>query len=364
METRGQRREQHRSQRDGGLRISRRLPSPSGDILLEIKRTSAAVELRGVLLSLAYLLTEEPPSSQAVCVLTDTRLTKERMRDEITRFQEAVKPALARRVILVAIKDGEIHGEMPPIDRSLLPMIIKSAQRESANPAGRVSQQAVKSAALSRWHTVSGRLGVADMQRATGASMPTVIAAFRAMQQDGLVYPVGAGWHLVDELPWESVRRMVEAHAAERRVIRFKDPTGHARSPLAMAERLRKLLRAGESVDVDLGGVLGSLQYYPDLDITGPPRLDLCVYDGNAGFVRKIDAGLLETFDPSDKAMLVLHMTRDPRRGSRPPGELRPASVVDCLADLLEIGLQSEARDLWHAMSRKRQDVVKQETQK
>ena len=359
METREQRGEQ----RDGRFRINRRLPSPSGDILLEIKRTSAAVELRGVLLSLAYLLTEEPPSSRAVCVLTDTRLTKERVQEEITRFQEAVNPALARRVFLVAIKDGAIHGEMLPIDTSLLPMIIESAQRESANPAGRVSQQAVKTAALSRWHITSGRLGVADMQRATGASMPTVIAAFRAMQQDGLVYPVGTGWHLVDELPWDSVQRMVEAHAAERRVIRFKDPTGHARSPLAMAERLRKLLSAGESADVGLGGVLGSLQYYPDLDITGAPRLDLCVYDGDAGFVRKIDAGLIETSDPADKAALVLHLTRDPRRGPRPPGELHPASVVDCLADLLEIGLQSEARDFWHAMSHRRQDVLKQETQ-
>jgi hypothetical protein len=81
-----------------------------------------------------------------------------------------------------------------------------------------------------------GRLGVADMQRATGASMPTVIAAFRAMQQEGLVYAQGSGYSLVDELPWDSVRRMVEAHAAERRVIRFMDPSGHARDPLSMAE--------------------------------------------------------------------------------------------------------------------------------
>jgi len=143
-------------------------------------------------------------------------------------------------------------------------------------------------------------------------------------------------------------------------VIRFKDPTGHARSPMAMAERLRKVQSGGESLDVDLGGVLGAQQYYSDLDITGAPRLDLCVYDGNASFVRKIDAGLVETVDPADKAVLVIHMTRDPRRGPRHPGELRPASVVDCLADLLEIGLQAEARDFWHAMDRRRQEIARQ----
>ena len=49
---------------------------------------------------------------------------------------------------------------------------------------------------------------------------------------------------------------MVEAHAAERRVIRFTDPGGHARDPLSMAERLRKMQGRRESLDVDLGGVI------------------------------------------------------------------------------------------------------------
>ena len=346
--------EQGRERREGDLRFDSRLESPSGSVLLQIKRTSGAVELRGALLSLAYLLECEPPSTRALCVLKGSRLTGERLQEEIARFRAAVNPALADRVFLVAIRDGDLHGELPSMDASLLPMIVESAQRESAGAPTRVTQQAVKMAALSRWLTTRGRLGVADMQRATGASMPTVIAAFRAMQNEGLVYAQGAGWSLADELPWESVRRMVDAHAAERRVLRFMDPSGQARSPLAMAERLRKVQRGGENLDVDLGGVLGAQQHYPDLNITAAPRLDLCVYDGDASFVRKIDAGLAETVDPSDKAVLVIHMTRDPRRGSRAAGDLRPASVVDCLADLLEIGLHAEARDFWDAMVRRR----------
>jgi hypothetical protein len=190
--------------------------------------------------------------------------------------------------------------------------------------------------------------------------MPTVIAAFRAMQRDGLVYPLGSGWCLADELPWDSVRRMVDAHAAERRVIRFRDPTGHARSPMAMAERLWKLQGNGESPSVDLGGVLGAQLHYPDLDITGAPRLDLCIYDGDTRFVRKIDAGLVETVDLADKAVLVIHITRDPQSGLRQTGGMHPASVVDCLADLLEIGLHAEAQDFWRAMARRRQETAPQ----
>ncbi len=350
-----------RTPRDGDLRIDVRLPTPSGDILLDVKRTSAVVDLRGVLLSLAYVLADEPLSSQAVCVLTDTRLTKERVREELQRFREAVSAELASRVYVVAIKEGTIQGELPPIGDSMLALIVESAQRESANPASRVSQQTVRTAALTRWLTSKGRLGVADLQRATGASMPTVIAAFRAMRQDGLVLPLGSGWQLANDFPWESVRHMAEAHAAERRMIRFSDPSRHSRTPLDMARRLDALQSKGEYLDVDLGGVLGAEMHYPDLDITGAPRLDLCVYDGDASFVRKLDAGLLETSDPEDKAVVVLHLTRSPQHDPRTPGHLRSASVVDCLADLLEIGLQAEARDFWRALTLKRKTLVERQ---
>jgi hypothetical protein len=355
--------QQRSAQREGDSRLDFRLKGAEGDILLEIKRTSAAVELRGVLLSLAYLLDAEPPSTFAVCMLKETRLTIERVKEEISRFRANVHPDLAGRVYLVLLKDGEVQGELPPMGATLLPMIIESALREAASPPTRVTQQVVKTAALQRWLSSRGRLGVADMQRATGASMPTVIAAFRAMQQEGLVYAQGSGYSLVDELPWDSVRRMVEAHASERRVIRFMDPSGHARDPLSMAERLRKMQSRGASLDVDLGGVIGAQQYYADLNITAAPRLDLCVYDGDASFVGRIDAGLLETTNLTDKAVLVLHMTRDTRRGPRHPGELRTASEIDCLADLLEIGLQAEAIDFWQAMDRRRRKTIAGQTE-
>lgn len=350
-------------QREGDSRFVFRLKGAEGDILLEIKRTSAAVELRGVLLSLAYRLDAEPPHTVAVCMLKETRLTSERVQDEISLFRANVHPDLAGRVYLVSLKDGEVQGELPPMDAPLLPMILESALREAASPPTRVTQQVVKTAALQRWLSSRGRLGVADMQRATGASMPTVIAAFRAMQRDGLVYAQDTGYNLVDELSWDSVRRIVEAHAAERRVIRFMDPSGHARDPLSMAERLRKMQSRGASLSVALGGVIGAQQYDADLNITAAPRLDLCVYDGDASFVGRIDAGLLETTNLMDKAVLVLHLTRDPRRGARHPGELRPASEIDCLADLLEIGLQAEALDFWRALDRRRRKTIDGQTE-
>ncbi len=346
---------------DGDFRIDIRLSSPTGDILLKVKRTSTAMDFRGALVSLAYALADEPPSSQAISALVNTRLTNERVQEEIKRFRAAVRPEIARRVHAAAIKDGSFQGARPSLDEATLALILESVRRESTNSVARVSQQFVRTAALTRWLTSKGRLGVADLQRATGASMPTVIAAFRAMRLDGLVSPLGAGWQLADELRWDSVRHMAQAHASERHVIRFPDPTRLWRPPLDMARRLAALQMKGEYLNVDVGGVLGAEVHYPNLDITGAPRLDLCVYDGDVSFVRKLDAGLNKASDLEDRAALVLHLVKNPQREARTPGQLRPASAVDCLADLLEMDLQAEARDFWRALVVKRQTAIEQQ---
>lgn len=72
--------------------------------------------------------------------------------------------------------------------------------------------------------------------------------------------------------------------------------------------------------------VFRSERHYPNLDITGAPRLDLCVYDGDASFVRKLDAGLLETSDPEDRRQGSLGSS--PRKEPAPrPTDARPPAL-------------------------------------
>ncbi len=346
---------------DGGDKADFRLLSSMGDILLEIKRTSNANDLRGALLSLAYTLMEEPQSTRAICALVDTRLSIDRVRSELSRFHEVSGERYRERMFLVMVVAGRVVlGDLPASELALDKRIL-AATRESESAPGRVTQQLVKTAAIQAWQTGANRLRVGELVRATGASKPTVAAAIRAMLQAGLVHRVGDHFQLPSEFPWESWRRLADDHAAERKVVRFTDPTGHAPSPLRMLRRLVELQQAGETRTIELGGVDGTKQYYPDLDITASPRLDLCVYDGNLDFVRKLDAGLKATDDPDAKAVLVVHMNRPLRGRDMASGTLQSASVLDCLADLLEIGLQSEARDFVHALQRKRMDALSEE---
>jgi hypothetical protein len=56
-----------------------RWESPAGPILVEVKRTNSMRDVRGALLALAYLVHGESSTSQAVCVVVDSRLSQARL---------------------------------------------------------------------------------------------------------------------------------------------------------------------------------------------------------------------------------------------------------------------------------------------
>jgi len=328
-----------------------RLSSQTGVGLLDLRRTSNARDLRGALVSLAYVLESQPRSTWAICALTETRLSADRIRQELVQFRSLVG-ALGRRLFLVAIEGDRLHGELPSADPALEAAVMAVAQRELLS--GKVPRQAVASTAIQAWLDGQARVSVAELRRATGASYPTVAAALKELEQVGALSSDDKGYTYPSSLPWATLQRFAEGHAAGRKTIRFSDPSGLARKPDDMARRLATLQSKGDASAVEIGGVLGAELYYPDLDITAARRLDLCVYDGDLDFVRKIDAGLVQTPDPKAKAVLVVHLAHDinHRRG-RFDG-LRVASTVDCLADLLEIGYQAEAADFMRAMQANR----------
>jgi hypothetical protein len=98
---------------------------------------------------------------------------------------------------------------------------------------------------------------------------------------------------------------------------------------------------------------MAAYHFYEHLNITAAPRLDLSVYDGNTKFVRKLDAGLVEVGSVRAYAPLVLHLGRRLRTpwASRTPG-VGHALPLECLADLLEIGLMAEAHDFTQHLNR------------
>jgi hypothetical protein len=333
--------------------IIRRLHAPEGAALLDLRRTSNARDLRGALVSLAYSLAGEPQAAWAVCALTETRLSADRVQHELEQFRSLVGEALGRRLFLVAVEEDRVLGQLPSADPAFVAGVVAAAGR------GRVSRvvprQAVISTAMQAWLDGRTRLSVADLRRITGASYPTVAAALKVLERLRVIAPEDKGYEYAPIFAWETWQRLAEMHSVERKTIRFSDPSGLSRTPYEMAKRVNSLQSKGSALAVEIGGVLGAEKYYPSLDITAASRLDLCVYDGDIGFVRNIDAGLVQSADPNAKAVLVVHLAYDisHRRGRFM--DLKVASAIDCLADLLEIGYQAEAADFIRAMQANRQ---------
>lgn len=334
---------------------------PMGDVLVEIKRSSNARDARDALLALAYALEEDPGTSQALCLLVQSRLTHKRLSEELARFRSVVRPDLATRVMLAALDgEGQLVGELPRDAPGLIGYLKELVDQELSAGTDRVSRESVKSHLAHLW--LQGHIGQtqATLRKDTGASHPTVAAALRDLDQQGLLYTDRKGV-MLNEPTWEAWRRLAEAHANKRTLVRFVDPSGFARSATDMVEKLKSLQARGSAQAVAVGGVMGAKHYDRDLNITAPPRLDLSVFGGDASFVRQLDAGLVVSENKDAKAVLVVHLTPSGERFVEIGAVGRAAPPLDCLADLLEIGLASEARDFAFALNRQAQSTRNEE---
>ena len=360
------------------------LESDESNVLVMTKRTNTMRDVRSALLGLAYALSEDDERrghdnarlpAVAVFVLVDSRVQGASLESELRRFRTVVTQDLGRRIFaVVAGERGKLDvRKLPPRAPAHLVGYISDLIKKRDDPAlraSRVTRQTVKALMLESY--LAGAVNVeqlpasvADLQRATGASYPTVARALKELAAKRAMAEGGVQLLRPDPDLWWTI---AEGLAAERRVRRFIDPTKQAVRPeqlLAMLVRLREKHQAKQTgrdlaAGIAVGGVLGAKMLYPGLDITAALRLDLCVYDGDESFVRELDPGLQPTEDLKARPVLVLHHTCDVRlivptdagRG-RTAGELSAASAVDCYADLLEIGYAGEARDFALAMTRR-----------
>lgn len=321
---------------------------PNGDFLVEVKRTSNARDVRGALLALAYALDKELASTQAMLVVTQSKLSTTRLHEELNRFRNIVKDGVGRKIHLVAFDEAldRMNGASAPLNEDLALFIRDLVLHENATQGGRVSRVFVQSLIVDRWLQGQPMTSSMEVMGESRASKPTVIAALEHLRQlDVIAGPNGE--FAVRPPGWDAWHSLALDLKSERKAVRFADPSGLARGPSALLNRLHKLMDgASQPPAVALGGVLAAYKFHEHLNITAAPRLDLSVYDANTKFVRKLDAGLVEVDNPKTHAPLVLHLgrrLRTPSPSVRPAVDL--ASPLECLADLLEIGLTAEAHD-------------------
>jgi DNA-binding transcriptional ArsR family regulator len=329
--------------------------NPAGpDVLVEIRRTHTARDVREGLLALAYAVQSTPRPSMGLCVILDSRLSWKRLAEELGRFRSVARPEIAQRIFLVRAetqREFPIDGELPEHSDRFMRALRAAIQDETAaTSATRVTRQQVKAVLVERWLSKLAPMTLAELRRSTGSSYQTASAALSELERLDVVTGERDGPVRLHGLRPFALMKLAEEHALARKLVRYTDPTGDGRMPSALADRLLSLRQKGVAVNTAISGVLGATRYFRELDITDAPRLDVSVYDGDVRFVSKLDAGLVVVDDPKRKATVVLHLQRDCRPQEVVAQEPDLAARLDCLADLEQMGLQAEARDFAHQL--------------
>ncbi len=338
-----------------------RWEGPTGQIVVEVKKTNSVRDVRGAFLALAYLIMGEPSGTSAVCVIVETRLSSARLQNELARFRQVIHPDIAGRIHFLveqrqaqnsATAFGGSLDDAPDAFYDWLTDLVASERLNGHVPPLPARQTVI--AALARLRLRNDPpVTVKYLQQACQVSYPTVAAVLKEL--------AGIGW--LEDSPARGVRLrplttgewmdLARDHARQRGVYLFTDPTGHG-SPEQMAKRLAQLQRVHKlPQSVRIGGVMGAARHFPALDITAPPRLDLSVNGDAAQVAALLDAGLSPKTRPEQRVALAMHVTRDPWviTDRRPQPQEPWASELECLSDLVEMGFMTEASEMAQHMA-------------
>jgi hypothetical protein len=333
---------------------------PNGHIHVEVKKTNSVRDIRGALLSLAYLIGQEPVRNQAVCAVVDTRLSYGRLEAELGRFRQVIHPAIANRIHFLVGK-----GEMPDHNARTFRGSMKDAppefydwladlvtmDRQNTRSQHHLPSRQIVVAALAQlrlWNAPP--VTVKHLQETCRVSYPTVAAVLKELADLGWLEDSGERGVRLRYLSSGEWMELAREHARQRKVHLFTDPTGQS-SPERMVNRLERLRESNKiSQTVRIGGVIGASKYFSELDITAAPRLDLSV-EGDPSLVAAIlDAGLLRKAKPDQRIALAVHVTSSPWTASDWESKLQGpwASELECLSDLVEMGYMREASEMAH----------------
>jgi hypothetical protein len=313
----------------------------------EVKeRLSDIRTLRDALAQTATNLAHED-AKNGYLLLVEPRLGLTTITDLVAALKKALHPDVAERLKVVATKGEDVVlqlGTVPPQDLEHIWRCVA----ESKGPGTRLpqpdKQREVLLLILHQWFI--GKIPVTSrwLEETVGCHYRTVSAAVERL---GPVVQRSTGRSIdLKYFPQREWKQLLVVAQKVRSTIHYTDTSDQPRSPESLLQRLTKLNRD----DIAVGGVIGAKHYYPDLDIVGTPRLDLCVHAPgdriDLDFVKRLDPALERTRDPHRPAQLALHFLRRKKPlFHRADKELPAPDPVECLLELYMGRLDQQAAE-------------------
>lgn len=345
------------------LRARRSADHEVGEYRVEIKAGVHAVSgLRNALVEVAYAVVEEP-STKWLLVLLDPAITAERVSAELARARTVMVPAILDRLTVVIADESGYASALGRLDPGLEQALDAAAAAARASRAHRLPRPdfgfIISQILILSWLRGEGPLTADWICNAAGCTYRTFASAIRPLA--GFLRRHSDRRYELARFPREEWARMVANAGTARQTIRYADRSGQPRSPEDLLRRHARIdQRPGEALAV--GGVLGALHHYPELDLGGAPRLDLTIHCPTSApdlsFIEQLDPGLTRVDDSGQPARLAIHLLR--RALPLIDVEERPhawADPVECLLDLHEARLDVQAEQfLNHLLTRRKEN--------
>lgn len=317
-----------------------------GNVWVEVKtETHGLRNVRASLLELAYWLTQNS-GHRGLLVLTDSRISEERLRDEWSLAERALNRDVLQRLSLVLQRDERYIGLPQGLGSDFRIWLDELVRREakSHKVKSRESFYDILEVLVHQWLLAKGPVTSEWLKRTVGCSYPTVASSLRRLETSLLRHSDRRVE--LRHFPREEWWRLLAVADEVRSTTRFADRSGQPQLADVFLERLKKLGRD----DIAVGGVIGARHYQPSLDLVGTPRLDLSVHSKaknvDLSFVRELDPALKKSEGREEAARVVIHIVRreDPLFEQTEDGAFR-ADPVECLLDLQESRLEEQAQE-------------------
>lgn len=330
--------------------------SRDGKTAVEVKPgTNGSRDFYSAVMHLAIFLERNSAVQRACLVLSRSRMSSDRLKDEWRSSIEVLRNPVADRLGLVVV-ENENSWTVP--DDSYLRRVANAFECETQNDAHvqyEVARQSpgqkpyeVLKVLVSRWLQKLGPIAIGALASEVGCSYPTVR---KALGKASLRHALRIASNRSVELrafPYDAWNELVGHSRATRVSFRFQDQSGNKPTPQDLLKRLERL----KPPHLALGGVAAARHWNPDFDLHGTPRLDMVCHrpDGKIDltFVREIDPALKIVDEPSASAVLVVHrLVREASLfATNSNGGIPWADPVEVVLDLIDLSLIPQANQL------------------
>lgn len=328
--------------------------SDQGTLVVSLNRLKDLRKLRAAVMALAMYVVQS--KKRANLLILDPEIREDRLQLECHSMEAALAPLAVEQLNVCRVEDGRathLMGMVHPSESDLAARLGRNIEKTVGDRLQRKSPAffEILRILLNEWMLDDRPLSIGHIRNLSGFSYPTVQRVLKDL--GGYTERTSNRSVRLKAFPRKAWQRLVADAPRLRQTQNFTDASGQPRSVESMLKRLSHM-----ELPWLVGGIIGAKYWDKELDIIGVPRLDITIQFESHNFRQPlaaiIDPGLVPA-EPEDPVHLSVHkVSMSNSYGGLNEAGLQCADPVECLLDLHEMNLESQAAEFLHSLIAKK----------